>query len=176
MCIIVDVNNLARVFNPKNAEHNEFIPVYEWILTGSGKLVIGGSTFDKEISINKWFLPFLSQLSRIGKVIKMPNEIVDVLEEKIKIETPIGVDFDDQHLVSLLAVSKCKLICSDDNRAYEHFKNNINLNGHRAKIYSSSRNRDLLIDRNICDHCKPAKKISKDQSSVLKVISNNLKK
>lgn len=171
MCIIVDTNNLGRVFNPKNSEHSEYIPVFDWILKGSGKLVIGGSTFDKEISLNRWFLPFLSQLSRIGKVIKIDNEKVDELTDHISKEVKFHRDFDDQHIVSLLAVSGCKLICSDDSRAYPYFtKSDFYNHGHRPKIYSSSRNKDLLTENNICEKCKPLLKLNKLTIQLLEVV------
>jgi len=168
MCIVVDTNNIARVFNPKNSEHQEFIPVFDWILKGSGKLVIGGSTFEKEIVLNKWFLPFLGELSRKGKVLRVATEKVDHLRDKIIEETEDHRDFDDQHIVSLLAISGCKLICSSDVRAYPYFtKSDFYNNGHRPKIYSSSRNKDLLIDHNICEQCKPSIKLNKGTVDVL---------
>ncbi|MCX3266565.1 hypothetical protein [Pedobacter agri] len=162
MCIVVDTNNLVRVFNPKNTDHDQFEPVFNWIIRGSGKLVIGGSTFEQEIILNKWFLPFLGELSRRGKVLRIPSDKVDELRDKIIEETEQHRDFDDQHIVSLLALSGCKLICSSDSRAYPFFvKSDYYNSGHKPKIYSSSRNRDLLVDSNICDRCKPNVKLNK---------------
>ncbi len=37
MCIIIDTNVLADVFNSESKLHMEFAPVVEWILKGKGK-------------------------------------------------------------------------------------------------------------------------------------------
>ena len=43
MCIIVDTNCFAPVFDRKSEKHNQFAPVLEWIISGKGKLIYGGS-------------------------------------------------------------------------------------------------------------------------------------
>lgn len=176
MCIVVDINNISRVFNPNNSEHAEFIPVHDWIFTGNGKLVVGGSTFEAEMRNITWFLNVVSNLSRLNKVYRADTKEVDDLEQKIKDETPKGVDFDDPHLVSLLAVSQCKLICSDDSRAYPHFKTNIHLKGNRPKIYTGQRNKNLLKEIHICDNCRPNVKLKKEQIRIFDAIKSSLKK
>lgn len=172
MCIIVDSNNVNRVFHPNNKERLEFLPVYQWIISGNGKLVIGGSKFHNELKKNQWFMPLLSQLSRVGKVLNVPALKVDQLTEEIKLTIREGEDFDDPHIVSLLALSGCKLICSADKRAYPYFtKSDFFTKSHRPKIYSSSRNKDLLKDQNICDMCKPTSKINKETLQFLSSVA-----
>lgn len=45
MAIIIDANCLARVFDKTNIEHDEFVPVFDWIVNGKGKLIYGGSKY-----------------------------------------------------------------------------------------------------------------------------------
>jgi hypothetical protein len=173
MCVVIDTNNISRVFDPSNAEHADFAPVFQWIVEGNGKVVVGGSKFDQELLYHKKFIPFLGQLSRMNKVLRIPTKSVDDLEAEIIRKTEPHQDFDDPHIVSLLALSGCKIICSSDVRGYPYFTNSpFYHKKHKPKIYSSSRNSDLLIDRNICDLCRPISKLKKEQLSVLTQITN----
>jgi len=157
MCIIVDTNVLSEVFDSSNQNHMDFKPVYEWIMHGKGKLVFGGSKYAKELGK---YLPLFVQLKKVNKAVYLEDEIVDT-EQQFLSGVISHSNFDDQHLVALLKLSGCKLICSNDRRAYPYFthskffsKNN------RPKIYSSKRNIKLLTDLYIADCCKPCKKIS----------------
>jgi AAA domain, putative AbiEii toxin, Type IV TA system len=40
MCVVVDANCLSRVFDPKNVEHEEFRPIWNWIYKGHGGRMI----------------------------------------------------------------------------------------------------------------------------------------
>ena len=48
MCVIVDTNAFAAVFNANANNHDEFAPVLDWIISGKGKLVIGGTKYMSE--------------------------------------------------------------------------------------------------------------------------------
>ena len=49
MCVIVDTNCLASVFERKSEKHPQFAPVLEWIIFGKGKLIYGGSKYIGEL-------------------------------------------------------------------------------------------------------------------------------
>jgi hypothetical protein len=49
MCIIIDADTLGLVFNPETKEHKKFKPVLEWINNGKGKIVYGGTKYEKEL-------------------------------------------------------------------------------------------------------------------------------
>ncbi len=66
-------------------------------------------------------------------------------------------NFDDQHLVALLIISGCKLICSLDERAYLFFKHKefFEKASKRPKIFKGTKqNKNLLNDKNITGICK----------------------
>ena len=159
MCIIIDANTLGRVFNQKSTEHEEFEPVLNWILNGRGKFVIGGSKYMREIGAK--YLGLFSEFGKVNKAVKVDNQLVNDMEIWAAAQVN-DIDFDDPHLVALLLVSKCKLICSLDKRAYPFFthKTFFPPGIDKPKIYSRKSNSDLLIDGNIAAICKPVKKLT----------------
>lgn len=167
MCIVIDTNNISRVFNTSNIEHKNYEPVLNWILKGKGKIIIGGTSFNNEIKKNYRFLVFLQELSKHNKVVSFKEIEVDKLESEIKELIPPSLDFDDPHIVALLKISKCRLICSEDKRAFEYFKSRKIFQGHTPKIYSGLKNQDLLKDSNIANCCKPTLKLNKLSSTTL---------
>jgi hypothetical protein len=166
MCLIIDINALAPVFDSKNTLHNEFEPVKSWILEGRGKVVYGGSKYLAELSKTKYLGLFL-QLRKAEKACYVENKLVDEAENDISAEIS-SKDFDDQHLVALLLVSRCKLICSLDKRAYPYFTNSkfFKPTTNRPKIYRQKSNSDLLCPQNmaeICLPCNPTTKLQRKQ-------------
>jgi len=168
MCIVIDTNTFASVFDSKSTNHSEFKDVLTWIVEGKGTLVFGGSKYKKEIPPK--YLPFFSELNKRRKTCKVPD--IDVDKEEIVVSGLIQhPDFDDPHLVAILRLSGCKLICSLDERAYPFFHHELFFKPARVrpKIYCSSRNRDLLCDENIADFCKPAKVLNKNEKENLSI-------
>lgn len=160
MCIIVDTNSMASVFRPKTIDHKNFKPVYDWIIEGKGKLIIGGSEYQKEVS---GYLRLLADLAKVKKVVKICCDKVDT--EKARIEKIVNhKDYDDPHVVALVSVSKCKLLCSKDKRAHPFFKRKeLYSHGSTPSIYSSSKHIHLLNDNNIIDICNPCIKLKKSR-------------
>jgi predicted nucleic acid-binding protein len=154
MCIVIDTNTLARVFDSTNKEHNNFQPVYEWIINGNGKIVYGGETYIGELLKANRYYKLILQLNKAKKAINISENLVNEHEKIVK-ELKKHRDFDDPHIVALIRASKCKLICTDEKRAIPFFKN-IELyekSTDRPKIYTSLKNKGLLIDRNISKVC-----------------------
>jgi predicted nucleic acid-binding protein len=152
MCIIIDTNTLANVFDPTSINHQDFRPVNEWVINGGGKVVYGGSKYKGEL---KKYLGLYVELKRKNRAIYIDDALVD--QEEILVSRQLqNADFDDQHLVALLRISKCKLICSLDERAYPYFRHRLFFNpaANRPRIYNQYRNRDLLIRRNIAAICQ----------------------
>lgn len=168
MCIIIDTNVLSNVLDKKNQFHNDFNEVYDWIFNGKGKIIYGGTKYLKEIS--KYSILF-GELKKIGKAISIPNNLVDNEEVAISLLV-IHPDFDDQHLVALLRISKCKVICSLDSRAYPYFRHNIFFNpaSNKPKIFSGNRNKSLLCDRNFCESCKPMSVTNNKQKEIINTL------
>lgn len=165
MCIIIDTNTLASVFKSDSQNHEEYKPVFDWIYSGNGTIVYGGSKYISEIG--KFAGVFL-EFRKSNKAIRIENQLVDDQEDRVskEIEDP---DFDDQHLVALLIISGCKLICSYDKRAHPFFKHKkfFPSDEKRPRIYSNKNNKDLLTRRYIADICKPCSSLTKDQKKLL---------
>ena len=150
MAIIVDTNCFARVFCRTNKEHSEFAPVLDWIISGSGFLVYGGSKYKDELKKAKKYLSIFVLLKKARKAVVFEDKKIDELQfmyEKM-ITNP---DFDDPHLPAIVRVSKCRLICSKDSRSIP-FITSPELypkRFHLPKYYSGLKDKYLLVDTNI---------------------------
>lgn len=172
MCIIVDTNCLSSVFERNSDKHSEFEPVFEWIFTGKGKLIFGGSKYIEELEKTKKYLKIINLLKNKGKAINIDKDLVD--KEQKRIESLItNKDFDDPHLPALVIISKCKLICSQDTRSIKFVTNpqlypkGIDI----PKYYTSVNNIDLLCDKYIHDVYKPLKKLNrKEKEDIQKLL------
>ncbi|GGB30701.1 hypothetical protein [Mucilaginibacter rubeus] len=167
MCIIIDTNTLGPVFNCENVNHSTFKPVYNWIIEGQGKVVYGGTKYLEEISKYRRIFKVLKD---INKAISIDNEKVDLMtiEASKAIAHP---DFDDQHLIGLLLVSKCKLICSDDKRAYPFFTHSLFFKArNRPKIYHTLKGISLLDPKYISEICLPCRASTNYQKKTIKEI------
>jgi predicted nucleic acid-binding protein len=121
MCIVIDANTFAHVFNSSSKNHHEFKPVLDWIVYGKGKIVYGGTLYKKELrNAPKYFKLFL-ELSKSSKVVEVDMILVDKKEQEVAklVNHP---NFDDPHLIAIIIVSGCKLICSHDSKAYSFLK------------------------------------------------------
>lgn len=52
MCIIIDTNVLANVFDNKSANHSDFKPVKDWIIDGKVKLFLEEQNILKKLKVN----------------------------------------------------------------------------------------------------------------------------
>ncbi|WP_316832927.1 hypothetical protein [Pedobacter aquatilis] len=156
MCIVIDTNSLAAVFDSNSANHSAFKPLYDWIVNGKGMVVYGGTKYLAEI---QKYVGVFNELKKQNKAVKINDEAVDEMELTVSKQV-VHVDFDDQHLIALLMVSKTRLICSLDQRAYKFFKHQqfFSRASDRPKIFRGTpKNKTLLADNNIADICKKCK-------------------
>ncbi len=161
MCIVIDINTLSAVFKGSDAQHSEFSVVRKWILESNGKIVFGGTKYKSELSHLVQILKLINLLSSLNKVVKVNDENVD--EEVIRLNgLENHPDFDDAHILAILNVSECKLLCSKDKRSFQFIKNTkLRKSGLKPKIYSSVANEDLLCNENISDVCLPCCRLPK---------------
>lgn len=158
MCLIVDANCFGHVFNKQDKKHRGFAPVYDWLFTGhGGGLIYGGDKYKREVDFRGLkYRPLLVELEKKGRLVevcgKCVNEIATELKEAVKDKA-----FDDEHILALVIVSKCRIVCTDDKVAIPDLK--------RAKlypdgvspprIYLSGRNADLCRNAaNIAEVCR----------------------
>lgn len=162
MCVIIDTNTFASVFNPEAQDHKEFQPVYDWIINKKGKIVFGGSKYKEELSKGYRYLKLFGHFSRARKTVEIDQAEVDKYQE-ILINKIQHRDFDDPHLVAIAYISKCRVICTNEKRAipYLTLKNFYPNNSPRPKIYTQYSNKTLLCDRYYADICKPCIKLNK---------------
>jgi hypothetical protein len=163
MCIIIDSCCFSSVFNSSNSDHNEFRPVLQWIVVGKGKLVYGGSKYREELRRASRYLFFFGQLTRAGKAVKIPSNIVDEIEVGVKAQE-CNPNFNDQHIVAIVIASKCRLICTKEEASVPFFKDSrfYPRGFRRPRIYKSSSNTSLLRDDNIVEICKPTTRGKRD--------------
>lgn len=174
MCIIIDTNTFKSVFDTTSSDHAEFAPVLDWILNGKGKIVYGGTKYKDELKEAHKFLKIFGQFNRSRKVVSIDDDTVDayqsILEAKEKHK-----DFDDPHIVAICYISKCRLICTGDKRSFPFMarKDFYPNNSPRPKLYTKSKNADLLCDNLIAEICNPCVKLKKDEIENLRKTTAN---
>lgn len=176
MCIVIDADTLSCVFIDENNDHHEFSPIQDWIINGKGKMVIGGTKYDRELKAVKKLTKFIVELSRANKVRPVDSKLVDNKEKEL-IDKVHHRDFDDQHIVAIVVISGVNLICTNDKRAIPFLTSKLFYSGRKApKIYSSSKNSNLLTNK-YCGKCRiTCKKPNKDTSSHLESTKEKINK
>lgn len=169
MCIVIDANTLSAVFDPTNEKHQAFRPVFEWILRGRGKVVYGGTTYAREAFERvRRFNKLFQELRRLGKAVVLPSAEVDAEERRVRAIEP-SVDFDDPHIVAIVEVSGCTLLCSDDRRADKYIKEHSFYQRRSCpKIYrEATHHAELLTDGNIAECCRPNRQLARHDTERL---------
>ena len=155
------MDTLSCVFNTKNERHNEFKPVFDQIEKGKIKIVYGGSKYKSELENAKSYFHYfnifniLTQYKKARKVIKLDDNKVDQKQQELEkiIQHP---DFNDQHIVAIIIVSGCRLVCSKNSKHYPFIKDKIFYPSKFGKIsiYRGYNDKDMLLSRNVKRLCK----------------------
>lgn len=150
MCVVIDVCAFNDVFKK---ESETFIPVRKWLFKGKGRMVFGGSTYERELKKMAQYIPIIAELRRAGKVVIIDRDAVDESEDRVRRMEP-NPDFDDQHLVAIVDESGCRVICTLDARADRYLcQARFYLKSRKPKIYRQSSHSHLLCDKNIVGAC-----------------------
>jgi hypothetical protein len=120
MCLIIDTCTFASVFDEHCREYSRFAPIVEWLTTGNGKIIFGGSKYKHEIRGSK-FLRILTEFERKGKLVRVSDAKVDRLARELKRRVPERA-FNDEHLVALVSITRCCVVCTDDKAAVPYLK------------------------------------------------------
>lgn len=155
MCIIADPPTLIPIFKQTDPDHKTFSAVLEWVKKGGGKFIVGGTKYANELKAVKSIIPFMQELSRQGKVFNANTEAVDKEEANLKTICPV-VDFDDPHLVALVKITGCRLICVRDPRSHKYLRMNKLYRSplDRPKLYTREKNKSILCQKNVAACCK----------------------
>lgn len=157
MCIVIDICTLAPVFESSCKKHSDFKPVLDWINQRKGKMIYGGKTYRKEL-LNGKYRKIIIELTKAGKAKELPEE--EVNHKTVELGNTITHrDYDDPHIIAITIVSRSRIICSDDERAYPFFQkpllypNKFKL----PKIYRGLGSKGILNSGNVCKSCQETK-------------------
>ena len=156
MCLVIDTDCLANVFEEKAKNHRGFVPVLNWIRTGKGRMIYGGTKYNTELGRATKVLGIVAELSKQRRTIKLSNDEVDPIAKGLKEKFP-NPDFNDEHLAALVIVSRCCVVCTNDNVAITYLKRNdmFPAGVSRPKIYRGHKShKDLCCDEYIVPICR----------------------
>lgn len=153
MCAIIDTCAFAHVFNEEAEGFKEFRSIREWLMKGGGKAVYGGTKYATELTGRN--AGMLAQLERRGKTVRLDKAAVDKIAKALKKERPER-DFDDEHLVAIVIVSGCRVVCTKDKRAHPYLKMDALYPkpAKKPKIFDSSKTAKLCCDKNMAPVCR----------------------
>lgn len=174
MCVIIDKNIFGSVFEKESKNHDDFEPIFRWISGGFGRIVYGGSKYKRELNQSTKYLRLFKRFNNARRIIKISDEKVDELEEKISKELEEKIkpnipkhdfdeNFNDPHIVSIAIISKCRIVCTNDGglsdflKMSQFYPQGVDI----PKIYRNKSNRDLIKHDNIAEICKPSVKLQK---------------
>ena len=106
--------------------------------------------YKDELNAVKSILGFLAELQRRGKIVRRIDTEVDAEVLVVKAIEP-KKDFDDPHLVALVRLTGCKLICVRDPRSHKFLRatNLYRSLRERPRLYTRAKNSSLLCLKNI---------------------------
>ena len=155
MCAILDAN-VKHELTSEQGRAGAFF--YDWLLTGHGKIVIGGTKLKAELYASSESVDnrLITELRKAGKIIERDDNSVDSRADDLHDKGVCGSD--DHHIIALAQISGARLLYTNDKRLQKDFKNRNLVNKPRGKIYTTTQTKDttdvhrrLLNDRNLCD-------------------------
>lgn len=153
MCAIVDANVVHEVFGSNLRPAGE--KFFEWIETGSERLVVGGKLREELEQGSEDFRIWARQAIIARKMKIISKDRVDAQAREIANEG--GYQSDDPHILALAQVSGARLLYSNDGALQEDFDNKDLIDNPRGKVYSTRRSKNfqrshqgLLNNRNLC--------------------------
>jgi len=158
MCLVIDANCFALVFEPCTKGHHKFVPVLNWITEGRGRMIYGGTKYNAELGRSTKILGIVKELSTQRRTVRLSNATVDPIAVALKVKFP-EADFDDEHIVALVIASHCCVVCTNDDTAISYLKRLDVFSDHadveRPKIYKGDkRHAKLCCDQNIVKICQ----------------------
>ncbi len=134
MCVIVDANAAAELFNP--GKNYQYVPVVNWLLGASGKLAIGGQ-LEIELCKITHVREQLVKLKQAGKLRNIADKEIDSQAVTSELKS------NDEHVIRLAMASSAQVLVSHDVKLHEDFTNKRVLTG-RRKVYQNASHRGLL--------------------------------
>ena len=144
--VVIDTDCLSRVFDEKNKEHNEYVPLYRSIIEQKQTTIIyGGTKYIGELKRAKQFLKLFGEFRKTGMAKDIDDQSVDKEEKRI-IKMADDSKFNDHHIVAIVIIGRCNIICSKDSNSYENYKNGRYYTSHftKPKIYNGLSSSGIL--------------------------------
>lgn len=139
MCMILDANRCGDFIN----NDADMGPVRRWIDNGINRLIYSNQEkIQSELYDNREMKKYLEDRFKFGRAKRIEKEKV---EQAMKdIETKYILRSDDSHILGLAVASEAKLLCTQDKKLAQDFKEIV-----RGSIYKNKNHAHLLTDR-IC--------------------------
>ena len=138
MCAIVDVNVAHEVFGDSPSLPAE--KFYEWLESGSGRLVVGGKLLRELEETSPDFRRWGATAQLAGKMITVDEREVEARTRKIEREGAISSN--DPHILALAQVSGARLLYSNDRDLSNDFRDRRLIDNPQGKVYTTRKDRD----------------------------------
>ena len=160
MCAILDNSARGEVF--RNAPTERGLIFYNWLNSGKGRLVIGGTKLRAELAGNRWqpggesagnrpqpgsanFRKWLPTAIRLGRVTEWDDREIDDATRDLKKDKVCQSN--DPHVIALARASGARLLYTNDDDLETDFKNARLISKPRGKIYPNEGWQEFLNDR-----------------------------
>ncbi len=138
MCIIIDANRLGAFLEKPPGD--DMAPVHKWLREQGGQLVYASSgKFADEITPKARHRLAEYKIAGAARLVKAE----DITAELQKIDKK-RLRSNDAHIIALALASGARLLCSDDGKLRDDFRDGSILKDPRGRIYSGARNKNLL--------------------------------
>ena len=150
MCAILDNNTRDEVFGNTQTDRGQAF--YQWVNSGRGRLVIGGTRLREELGGNRQhpgslnFRKWLPTAIRLGRVAQ-PDDDAVVDETARALEASGICRSDDPHILALAQHTGARLLYTNDQLLGYDLTNRAIIDGVRGKIYPNTDYREFLNDR-----------------------------
>lgn len=119
-------------------------------------MVYGGAKYARELRRLSRYMRLMGELSRKGRLVEVCGARVDAVAREVRDEV-CDAGFNDEHLVAIVVVSGCRVVCTNDKGAIPFLKRQAlysKRQRRRPKIYTSERHRGLCCGRLVTAACK----------------------
>jgi len=143
--IVLDTNTFSSVFDKNSNDNSDFCHVLNWVRKREyACFVYGGTKYKTELSKMPKYLKLANELKKTGKFVEINSELIDDNATHLKSICTDSV-FNDEHIVAILNISGCKLVCTKDTEAMPYIKRKDFYSDRKIpRIYSSAKNKNLL--------------------------------
>lgn len=150
MCLVID----SSVFNVFFS-HLDFEPAHKWVRNGPGKVIIGGSKYKTELRECARVLAMMGELEKSGRTVTLSHEDVDRMQRVV--EATGGLHSNDAHIIAMVIVSGCKVVCTNDDGLQRDFRDKFRakFGVPRPRVYKNRKDHmGLLCSGNIVAVCR----------------------